>query len=84
MPTVRTQGSVGPRPVQTVQPYSWTIRHTCREVHNCCSIFRFCGRLLFLNGLWSLSLLWWWVLWMCVIEYLFHLLFLVLLCSQAL
>jgi hypothetical protein len=32
-------------------------------------LFCLCGRLLFLNGLWSPSLLWWWVLRMCVIEY---------------
>jgi hypothetical protein len=38
----------------------------------------------FFNGLWSPFLLWWRVLWMCVIEYLFRLLLLALLCSKAL
>jgi hypothetical protein len=36
--------------------YSWTVYRTFRELHNCCFIFCFCGRLLFLNGLWSPSL----------------------------
>jgi branched-subunit amino acid transport protein len=40
--------------------------------------------LIFLNGLWSPSLLWWRILRMCVIEYFFRLLFLILLCSEAL
>jgi hypothetical protein len=57
--------------------YSRIVRHTCRVLHICCFIFYFCGRLLFLNGFWFPYLLWWWVLWMCVIEYLFRLLFLV-------
>jgi hypothetical protein len=50
------------------------ICHTCRVLHKC-------GRLFFLNGLWSPFLLWWRVLWMCIIEYLFRLLLLALLCS---
>jgi hypothetical protein len=40
--------------------------------------------LIFLNGLWSPSLLRWWILWMRVIEYFFRLLLLILLCSKAL
>jgi branched-subunit amino acid transport protein len=57
---------------------SQAVCHTCRVLHKCCFIFYFCGHLLFLNGLWSPFLLRWWVLWMCVIEYLFRLLFLAL------
>jgi hypothetical protein len=36
--------------------YSRTVCHTCKELHSCCFIFCLCGRLIFLNGLWSPSL----------------------------
>jgi hypothetical protein len=49
------------------------ICHTCKVLRRCCLIFYFCGRLFFLNGLWSPFLLRWRVQWMCVIEYLFRL-----------
>jgi hypothetical protein len=49
--------------------YSWTVCHTCKELHSCCYIFYLCGCLIFLNGLWSPSLLWWRILRMRVIEY---------------
>jgi hypothetical protein len=39
--------------------------------------------LIFLNDLWSPSLLWWRILRMRVIEYFFRLLCLILLCSEA-
>jgi hypothetical protein len=32
---------------------SQVVCHTRRVLHKCCFIFYFCGRLLFLNGLWS-------------------------------
>jgi hypothetical protein len=59
------------------------ICRTCRVLHKCCFIFYFMA-VCFFNGLWSPFLLWWRVLWMCVIEYLLCLPLLALLCSKAL
>jgi hypothetical protein len=37
----------------------WTIRNTCRDLHNCFFVFYFCGLLSCLGDLWFPSPLWW-------------------------
>jgi hypothetical protein len=51
--TVRTQGRTVRALCRWSGLSSWVVCHTCRVLHNCCFIFHFCGRLLFLNSLWS-------------------------------
>jgi hypothetical protein len=63
---------------------SRTVHSTFRELNRHLNVFNFFGCLSCFDGLWFAPLLWWWVLWICITEYFFHLFFIALLCSQTL